>query len=107
MLLELTFVFSLFCSFSGGTTGTGRAAATELASRGARVILGCRDLKKADGVVQMMKKRSCNDDIVTYHLDLSSFKSVREFADKVRREAKRIDVLINNAYISDFECECI
>ncbi|PIK37837.1 hypothetical protein BSL78_25327 [Apostichopus japonicus] len=88
---------------TGGTTGTGRASAIEMASRGARIIMGCRNLKRAGEVVEIVKRRSCNNDIVIHYLDLSSFKSVREFADKIRKEENGIDVLINNASVSDFE----
>lgn len=87
---------------TGGTTGTGRAAAYHLACRGARIILGCRNLKRAESVVQELRKGSGNNNIFHHKLDLLSFKSIREFADKLRRDEEEIDILINNACISDF-----
>lgn len=42
-------------------------------------------------------KESGNESIVTRKLDLSSFASVREFAQQINREEDRLDVLIHNA----------
>ena len=38
-----------------------------------------------------------NEDIVVMQLDLSSFKSIRDFADKIIKTESRLDVLIHNA----------
>lgn len=42
-------------------------------------------------------KETGNNSIVVKHLDLSSLKSVREFASQINREESRLDVLIHNA----------
>lgn len=42
-------------------------------------------------------KETGNDNIVVKKLDLSSFKSIREFAQQINREEKKLDVLIHNA----------
>ena len=40
---------------------------------------------------------SSNKNIACYHLDLSSLASVRQFANEVIKNEKRLDILINNA----------
>lgn len=40
---------------------------------------------------------SNNKEVIVKHLDLSSFKSVREFAKNILSTESRLDILINNA----------
>ena len=67
----------------------------ELARRGAKIITGCRDLKKAADVVKVVKD-NLGVDIVVESLDLADLESVRKFAAKCL-EQDRIDILVNNA----------
>lgn len=48
---------------------------------------------------QNIIKYTNNTNIYTEHLDLSSLKSVRQFAYKILRSEERLDILINNAGI--------
>ncbi|XP_035693752.1 retinol dehydrogenase 12-like [Branchiostoma floridae] len=82
---------------TGANSGIGRAAAQELAARGARVILACRDMTKAETAASDIRQATGNGNVVAGKLDLSSLASVREFADHVNREEERLDILINNA----------
>lgn len=82
---------------TGGNSGIGYATALELAKRGAKVILGCRDNRKGLRAVERIKKRSRNNSIRHIHLDLSSLTSVRAFVDEFRNAEAKLDVLINNA----------
>lgn len=68
-----------------------------MAERGARVIMACRNLEKADAVRCMIVKKTKNPNIKVMHLDLASFKSIRSFAQTFLEEESRLDVLINNA----------
>ncbi|XP_071849614.1 retinol dehydrogenase 12-like isoform X1 [Apostichopus japonicus] len=86
---------------TGGNSGIGKGAAIHLARRGARVILACRNAQKAQEAITEITSCTGNQNIVFRKLDLLSFKSVREFADRILQEEERLDVLINNAGIPD------
>ena len=62
---------------TGGNTGIGYETGLELAKRGARVILACRDEAKGNEAVRTIKKLSKNDQVVFELLDLASFNSVQ------------------------------
>uniref|UniRef100_A0A670KE69 Dehydrogenase/reductase 13 n=1 Tax=Podarcis muralis TaxID=64176 RepID=A0A670KE69_PODMU len=79
-------------TFPGGNTGIGKATALDLARRGARVILACRDRERGESAVYDIRRVS-----VGHLLDLASFKSVRAFAAAFLRSEPRLDILINNA----------
>ncbi|XP_042213808.1 retinol dehydrogenase 12-like [Homarus americanus] len=84
---------------TGSSAGIGKEAAWDLALRGARVILACRNLKKAADVADFIKSTTGNKEVLVRHLDTSSQASVRMFADKILAEEHRIDVLVLNAGI--------
>lgn len=69
----------------------------DFAKRGARVILACRNERKAKDVVRKIKEQSNNDKVVYKIMDLASFKSVRQFAANIKATEKRVDILVNNA----------
>ncbi|XP_057302045.1 retinol dehydrogenase 13-like [Hydractinia symbiolongicarpus] len=82
---------------TGGTNGIGLDTAFHLAARGARVIIGCRTLKKGLKVVKDLRFQSRQELIEVRKLDLSSLESVKDFAQEISEEVGKIDVLINNA----------
>ncbi|XP_060554590.1 retinol dehydrogenase 12-like, partial [Ruditapes philippinarum] len=83
--------------FSGANTGIGRATATELAKRGGRVILGCRDKLKGEAVANKIRSKTRNPDVYSYELDLGRLASVKEFVDNLNHREPLLHVLINNA----------
>ncbi len=85
---------------TGANTGIGRATATELARRGARVHVACRSYERARPVL---------DDIATAHgadaasflaLDLADLASVRAGADAYIASGEPMHVLVNNAGVA-------
>ncbi|CAH0407413.1 unnamed protein product [Chilo suppressalis] len=82
---------------TGGNCGLGLETAKDLANRGARVILACRSVAKANAAVEKITKETGNTDVHFRQLDLTSLRSVREFCAKIVKTEKRLDVLINNA----------
>ena len=60
--------------------GIGKEAALDLAKRGGRVILACRDLKKANQAASEIREKSGNGNVIVEHLDLASMESIKKFA---------------------------
>jgi NAD(P)-dependent dehydrogenase (short-subunit alcohol dehydrogenase family) len=74
---------------TGGNSGIGRAAATALATSGARVVLAVRDVAKGEAAAATMSGAT-----EVRRLDLADLASVREFAAGWEGD---LDLLINNA----------
>ena len=90
---------------TGGNTGIGKETAIDLASRGAKVIIGCRSKERGEKALIDIKKESGSKEVYLKLLDLSSFKSVRSFANSILESENRLDILINNAgiFMAPFE----
>ncbi|KAM7350184.1 retinol dehydrogenase 13-like [Cochliomyia hominivorax] len=84
---------------TGCNTGIGKETALEMAKRGARVYMACRNFDKCEKARQEIITLTGNTNVFNRTLDLASLKSVREFAAKFLQEEKRLDILINNAGI--------
>ncbi|XP_066491608.1 dehydrogenase/reductase SDR family member 13 [Tiliqua scincoides] len=82
---------------TGGNTGIGKATALDLARRGARVILACRNKVRGECAAFDIRRESGNNEVLFMSLDLADLNSVRTFADTFLRSEPRLDILINNA----------
>ena len=89
---------------TGPTAGIGREIALELAALGADLILGCRDLVRGERTAEEIRQATGGvHSIAVLHVDTSSQRSIRDFARTVRESQRRLDVLVNNAGISQGE----
>lgn len=84
---------------TGANTGIGKETTRDLAKRGARIIMACRDLEKAERAHKEIMEDSGNQNIVIKKLNLSDTKSIREFAEVISNEERALHILINNAGI--------
>ncbi|KAI3377742.1 hypothetical protein L3Q82_008887 [Scortum barcoo] len=84
---------------TGANTGIGKETALDMARRGARVILACRDMTRARIAADEIRQKSGNGNVVVKKLDLASLQSVRDLARDVQENEDRLDILINNAGI--------
>lgn len=82
---------------TGANTGIGYETALDFARRGAKVIMACRDLKKAEEAANKIKLETGNEKVSVEHLDLVDLESVKKFADSINKSQARLDLLINNA----------
>lgn len=81
---------------TGGTSGIGRATASQLASRGAKVTITSRSLTNAQTVADELTSTT-GIAVEPATLDLSSLDAVRTFATSYTDRHQRLDILINNA----------
>ena len=82
---------------TGATSGIGLETFRALATKEYEIILGCRDTKKTENLVQEIITKAPDAAIHHFPLDLSSFSSIRAFSAFIHKEFKYIDVLFNNA----------
>uniref|UniRef100_A0ABM5ENR2 Dehydrogenase/reductase SDR family member 13 isoform X2 n=1 Tax=Pogona vitticeps TaxID=103695 RepID=A0ABM5ENR2_9SAUR len=85
---------------TGGNRGIGKATALDLARRGARVVLACRDPARGEAAAAELRRASGGGQVRCMSLDLASLRSVRAFARAFLSSEPRLDVLINNAGLS-------
>jgi protochlorophyllide reductase len=81
---------------TGANSGLGLETARALAQRGARVVLACRSLAKAEAACQELGA-SGGGELIPLELDLADLASVRRGAAAVAERWGAIDLLINNA----------
>ncbi|GLD95468.1 hypothetical protein PINS_up004113 [Pythium insidiosum] len=82
---------------TGADSGVGYATATALATKGATVILACRDDPRGLVAEQTIRETSESDKVYFLQLDLANLASIRAFAREYRLRFGRLDILINNA----------
>jgi NAD(P)-dependent dehydrogenase (short-subunit alcohol dehydrogenase family) len=82
---------------TGATRGIGRAAAVELARRGAEVALVGREADRVKAVAQEAAAAGGGAPVHEHVADLSLMSEVRALAEEVRGRYAHIDVLANNA----------
>lgn len=82
---------------TGANTGIGRETALDLAKRGAKVYLACRDLTKAEATKVDIVQQAGNENVFVMKLDLTSLESVRQFVTDFKKCETRLHILINNA----------
>jgi NAD(P)-dependent dehydrogenase (short-subunit alcohol dehydrogenase family) len=86
---------------TGANSGIGFEAARVLAGHGARVVLACRDGRKANDAAARIGGAFPHADVRVAHLDLGSLASVREAAAELLSAHERIDLLINNGGVME------
>lgn len=77
---------------TGANAGLGLEIARAIAAHGARVLLACRNVEKAEAA-----RAGLVGDTAVVPLDLASLASVRRLGDDVLGSEERLDLLVNNA----------
>ena len=81
---------------TGANSGLGLESVRALAQRGARVVLACRSLAKAEAACRELAAEG-GGELIPLELNLADLASVRHGAAQVAERCGAIDLLINNA----------
>ena len=83
---------------TGGNSGIGKCTAIDLARRGAKVYIASEvSVTNGEAAAKEIQLESGNSSVYFRRLDLTSMKSVKEFAQDILEQESQIHVLINNA----------
>lgn len=82
---------------TGASSGLGLETARAVARQGTAIILTARDQGRAEATARSIRQETGNDQVHGMPLDLSSFGSIRSFADGFLARFAKIDILIANA----------
>jgi NAD(P)-dependent dehydrogenase (short-subunit alcohol dehydrogenase family) len=82
---------------TGSTAGLGKELASELAARGATVLVHGRSDASVDAALADIAEKTGSNRLVPRVADLASLDAVRRLADEVAADHGRIDALVNNA----------
>lgn len=85
------------CLVTGSNTGIGEVTARELAGRGAKVWMACRNEGRAREAMARIRAVHPEADLRFLALDLGDLDAVRNAADAFLESESRLDVLIDNA----------
>lgn len=85
------------CLITGASSGIGTPTALAIARMGARMVLLCRDPKKGEAAVGMIKARTKNDEVRLIVCNLASQKSIRNAVQEFKTNYDALHVLVNNA----------
>jgi len=80
---------------TNGHKGIGYETSKDLARRGARVIIGCRNRDRGMTAARKIIDQTGNKNVTVMILDLGSLQSVREFAREVNSTLDKVDILVN------------
>ncbi|MGG4343654.1 SDR family NAD(P)-dependent oxidoreductase [Paenibacillus lautus] len=82
---------------TGGNRGIGREIARQLASKGLRVLITCRDEDKGRQTVKEIQREGLSVELQV--VDVNDVQSIRQMIERVKDDFGRLDVLVNNAGI--------
>jgi len=81
---------------TGANQGVGRQVAKELVADGQTVFVGSRDLERGEAAA-----REIGPGAIAIQLDVTDAASIAAAAERIRTETGRLDLLVNNAGISN------
>jgi NAD(P)-dependent dehydrogenase (short-subunit alcohol dehydrogenase family) len=85
---------------TGANRGLGLIVARELARAGAEVVIGSRDVERANAAAREIADLAPGARVAAIELDLASLASIRAFATTFGETRPGLDVLVNNAAVA-------
>ena len=92
---------------TGATSGIGRAAALELASRGAQLNVIARDQAKARALADEIAQISNSTSVRFFHADLADLDEVRTVAKTIHRSSDPKDLVFANPLVIQNTRRCL
>ncbi|KAG5676035.1 hypothetical protein PVAND_005890 [Polypedilum vanderplanki] len=93
------YLLGKFALITGGANGLGQQISLQLASKGCHIAIA--DICSSDETIEKLKK--FNVHAKAYKVDVSDFKEVLKFKQKLSEEFGDIDILVNNAGIISYK----
>ena len=93
------------CVVTGATSGIGEVAARELARAGASLAILCRSRTKGEALRSRIKSETGSSEVALFLADLESQQQIHEVAGEILARYPRIDVLLNNAGVTNLKHE--
>ena len=87
------------CVITGATSGVGLSIARGMAKQGATVVLCGRNKNLGKRIVLQLEKETGNRNLEFHMLDLSSFISIHQCADRIKHWVTSIELLSHNAAV--------
>lgn len=86
--------------FTGGTDGLGRVAVDMLYKMGAHIVILGRNQERGNAVLKELKLTNGKGSASFQECDLSAMDSVKDCANRILNEYKKIDILVNCAGVN-------
>ncbi len=84
---------------TGANSGLGYEDAKAFARKGAKIILACRNMAKANKALSKIQAKIPEAQAEIIQLDLGSIDSIKKFVTEFKGKHDRLDILVNNAGI--------
>jgi len=81
---------------TGSNTGIGKTTAIDLNKRGAKIVMLCRSVDKAEAAADDIRSEA-KGEVVVLKMDLASLESIKVCVEQLKNILDKIDILINNA----------
>lgn len=92
---------------TGGSTGTGYYISLELARKGAKVYLVCRNEERAQRAIRSLREEVPSGCFDYIHFDLTRLRTCKDAAETFLKRETRLDILINNAAVRRCSSYCL
>lgn len=82
---------------TGASSGIGFETAKELAERGGRIIMACRNIQKGRQAIDSIRKQNPAAKLDLRLVDVAKMADIRRFVAELKKNYDHVDILINNA----------
>lgn len=80
---------------TGANSGIGFETTKALASKGAHVIMACRNTDKAEAAAEAIRQTTPRGELTVMQVDMSNLASIRTFAEAFKQRFTQLHILID------------